>query len=455
MHNLKHIQNLYFLGIGGIGMSALARYFYALGKNVSGYDKTASLITNELAKEGIFVMFDDNLSEIPKSFLDKENTLVVYTPAVAKNNSLLKHFQNNGFNLKKRAEVLGQITHATQCLAVAGTHGKTTTSAILGHLMAEANLPVTAFLGGIAENYNSNLIQKGTEISVVEADEFDRSFLQLNPLIVGITSMDADHLDIYEKAESLTEAFTEFADKVPKNGTLLFKKGLPLSGTTVAVDQEADFSAQNIRIENGSYTFDLKTPEATYPDFEFHLPGRHNLFNATLALSMALSYGVAPEKLKLGLATFRGVKRRFSYKIKTSDFVFIDDYAHHPAEIESVFQTVEEMYPEQKNMVIFQPHLYSRTRDFADEFASALEKFDEVILLDIYPAREEPITGVSSQWLLDKINHHHKKLIAKETIGKTILESSASVVLMLGAGDIGNEIESVKGELLTKKIIAN
>ena len=455
MYNLNNIQHFYFLGIGGIGMSALARYFNALGKNVSGYDKTPSSITKALNENGIPVLFNDAISEIPSTFLDKENTLVVYTPAVAKDNKLLNYFKDNGFHLKKRAEVLGLITQSTQCLAVAGTHGKTTTSAILGHLMAEAHFSVTAFLGGIAENYDTNLILKGSDISVVEADEFDRSFLQLNPLIIGITSMDADHLDIYEKAESLTEAFSEFAQKVPKNGTLLFKKGLPLTGLTVAVDEDADYSAQRIRIENGAYLFDLKTPESTYTDFQFHLPGRHNLFNATLALAMALRYGANEEQLKKGLATFKGVKRRFSYSIKTQDFVLIDDYAHHPTEIESVYQTVKEMYAGQQNLVVFQPHLFSRTRDFVDDFAAALSQFDEVVLLDIYPARETPIEGVTSKWLLDKIHNDDKKLIKKEAITDTILQSDTKVVLMLGAGDIGNEVDIVKQNILKIKTVAS
>lgn len=447
MKDFKDIQNFFFIGIGGIGMSALARYFSGSGKAVSGYDKTPSDITLALQEEGILTIFTDDVEKIPTQFTDKKNTLVIYTPAIPTNNVLLNYFKNQGFILKKRAEVLGLITANTTCLAVAGTHGKTTTSAILGHLLAVSKAPVTAFMGGVAENYNSNLIQNGNEVTVVEADEFDRSFLQLQPFIAGITSMDADHLDIYQEAKSLEDAFHAFADLVPTEGVLLHKKGLPLSGKTVAVAQDADYFATNIHIENGAYVFDLKTPEEIVKGFRFHLPGRHNLFNATLALAMAICYGISAEKLKPALESFRGVKRRFSYKIKTENLVLIDDYAHHPAEIDAVYQAVKEMYPNRRNLVVFQPHLFSRTRDFSDAFAESLSQFDEVFLLDIYPARELPISGITSEWLLQKINISDKRRIEKNQIAAAIIDSKATVILMLGAGDIGVEVEDVKNKL--------
>ena len=448
MNRFKNIQNCYFLGIGGIGISAFARYFHAGGYMVCGYDKTPSELTKALIEEGIAVDYEDDFNKVPGNFSDKEKTLVVYTPAVPNDNAILNAFKNQGFTLKKRAELLGLITKNTKCLAVAGTHGKTTTSAILGHLLAASKAPVTAFLGGVAENYNSNLIQNGKNVTVVEADEFDRSFLQLRPFIAGITSMDADHLDIYQEARSLEDAFQSFAKLVPAEGTLLYKKRLPLSGKSVAVDDKAAYYATNIRIENGTYIFDLKTPEELVKGFRFHLPGRHNLFNATLALAMAICYGISAEKLKPALESFQGVKRRFSYKIKTENLVLIDDYAHHPAEIDAVYQALEEMYPNKKNLVVFQPHLYSRTRDFATDFAKSLSQFDEVLLLDIYPTRELPIPGITSAWLLDKMTLQNKKQIEKNKIAEAVLASDAEIIVLLGAGNIGEEVENVKIELL-------
>src|SRR5690554_1294812 len=429
-------------------MSALARYFHAGGYSVCGYDKTPSDLTKSLVEEGIAVDYEDDFTKVSDNFLDRDKTLVVYTPAIPKDNSILNAFKNQGFTLKRRAEVLGLVTKSTKCLAVAGTHGKTTTSAILGHLLASTQVPMTAFLGGVAENYNSNLILKGNDVTVVEADEFDRSFLQLHPFIAGITSMDADHLDIYQEANSLKDAFQSFANLVPAEGTLLHKKGLPLSGKTVAVDESADFYATNIRIENGTYIFDLKTPIELVKGFRFYLPGRHNLFNATLAMAMAICCGISAEKLKPALESFRGVKRRFSYKIRTENLVLIDDYAHHPAEIDAVFDALKELYPNRKNLVVFQPHLFSRTRDFGDAFAESLSRFDEVFLLDIYPARELPIPGVTSAWLLEKMTLQNKKQIEKNNIAEAVMASQAEIIVLLGAGNIGEEVEKVKIELL-------
>ena len=442
--NLKNIHNVYFVGIGGIGMSAIARYFTANGKNVAGYDKTPSQITEDLKVLGVEIHFEDALKSIPISFLNKEKTLVVYTPAISKDHTELNYFVNNKFSVLKRAEVLGEITETTFCLGVSGTHGKTTTSSILGHIMAEVK--ATSFLGGIAENYNSNLILGEDKISVVEADEFDRSFLQLSPNIACVTSMDADHLDIYENPEALIESFVEFSNKV--SDTLIVAKGLPLKGLTYAVNEEADYKAFNLKIESGRYIFDVKTPSSEIKNIEFHLPGKHNVMNALAALAMADVYGIPLENIKKSLVTFKGVKRRFSYKIKTDNFVLIDDYAHHPTEINAVENSVREMYPNQQILVVFQPHLFSRTRDFIDDFATALTKFDDILLLDIYPAREIPISGVNSNWLLNKIENKQKKLTQKNNLVKDIKNSSAKVVVMLGAGDIGVMINEVTKELL-------
>ena len=445
--NLNSIHNIYFIGIGGIGMSALARYFVVEGKQVAGYDKTQTELTNELEVLGIEVHFKDNIDNISENFLNPKETLVVYTPAIPKGHSELSYFRNNDFQVLKRSQVLGLITENTYCLAVAGTHGKTTTTSILGHLLAECGVEVTAFLGGITENYNSNLILKGSKVTVVEADEFDRSFLTLSPDLACITSMDADHLDIYGKKEALEDSFRDFAKRLKPNGKLFIKKGLPISGITYAVDEDADYSAINIRIKDGSYVFDVKTPSQHIKDFLFNLQGRHNLSNALIALAMAVELGCAPYSLASALASYKGVKRRFTYQIKTEELVFIDDYAHHPEEINAVHQAVREMYPNKEVLVVFQPHLFSRTRDFIDEFAKSLSQFDSVLLLEIYPARELPIDGVNSSWLLSKINNPNKALIEKRDIVSEIKKSSAQVIITLGAGDIGVEVNNIKEQL--------
>ena len=446
--NLETINNVYFIGIGGIGMSALARYFHANNKHVSGYDKTQTEITDTLSDSGISIQFIDSVANLDVNVLKPNNTLIVYTPAIPEDHKQLLYFNNNHYRVLKRAAVLGLITENTYCLAVAGTHGKTTTTSILGHLLNDCNVPVTAFLGGISENYNSNLIINGTQVTVVEADEFDRSFLTLSPDLAGITSMDADHLDIYGDAESLKHSFEDFSKRIKKSGKLFIKNGLPLQGITYGLEDESDYSAYNIKIENGAYVFDVRTPKATIENIQFNLPGRHNLSNALIALAMAVEYGCPHQQLAKALASYKGVKRRFSYHIKTDKLVYIDDYAHHPEEINAVNQAVREMYPNQKVLAIFQPHLFSRTQDFSDEFAESLSQFDEVLLLDIYPARELPIKGVNSKWLMSKIQNENKKLISKEAIISNIIESDAKIILTIGAGDIGEEVKYIKQSLL-------
>ena len=447
--NLNQIHNVYFIGIGGIGMSALARYFKSIGKNVSGYDKTETELTNELIESGIDVHFKDEIGLIPTDYYI-ENTLVVITPAVPTTHSQWNYFLEREFIVKKRAEVLGLITKDTFCFAVAGTHGKTTTSSILGHILYQSGADVTSFLGGIVENYNSNLIGTGKTITVVEADEFDRSFLHLYPNIACVTSMDADHLDIYGDSAAIEASFLEFANKITDKRKLFITKDLDLEGVTVAVNENADYKAFNVRIENGNYVFNVQTPTEVISDLQFGLPGKHNLTNALMALAMAKTFGTSNDAIAAALKSFKGIKRRFSYQIKESNIVYIDDYAHHPTEIDAVFQALSELYPSQKVLAIFQPHLFSRTKDFGDGFAESLSKFDEVLLLDIYPARELPIEGITSGWLLDKMTNKDKKVVSKNDLITEILKSDAKIIVTIGAGDIGELVPSIKQALQNK-----
>ena len=444
--NLNQIHNVYFIGIGGIGMSALARYFQNIGKNVSGYDKTSTMLTDELIAAGMSIHFEDNINLIPADYYI-ENTLVIITPAVPVSHSEWNYFLERDYVVKKRAEVLGIITKDTFCFAVAGTHGKTTTSSILGHILYESGADVTAFLGGIVENYHSNLIGNGKTVTVVEADEFDRSFLHLHPDIACITSMDADHLDIYGDKAAIEDSFKEFADKVENKNNLFVPKGLSLEALTIGIDEESTFKAFNIRIENGYYVFDVQTPTEIIKDLQFGLPGRHNLMNALMALAMAKTIGTPTSSIAKALASFQGIQRRFSYQIKTDDLVYIDDYAHHPTEINAVHQAVRELYPNEKVLAVFQPHLFSRTKDFADDFAKSLSQFDEILLLDIYPARELPMVGVTASWLLSKIDNSQKKLVTKEELIEEIHASKAKIKVTIGAGDIGELVPKIKQAL--------
>ncbi len=445
--SLKQIHNVYFIGIGGIGMSALARYFKLVGKNVAGYDKVQTPLTQELTGLGIDIHYSDTIDLVPKVYVNQKTTLIVYTPAVPPDHSEYRYFLKNGFEIKKRSEVLGLITKDTFCFAVAGTHGKTTTSSILAHLLKETGTPLTAFLGGISEDFNSNFLFEGTDYSVVEADEFDRSFLRLSPNVACVTSMDADHLDIYGNHNELKKAFEEFATRLKPGGILFVRNGLPLKGTTYGIEDDSDYCIRNLRIEQGTYIFDLRTPEATLSEVKFNKPGRHNLLNGLVAFAMAVQAGSSLFDLAEALETFKGVQRRFSYKIKEENFMFIDDYAHHPTEINAIFDAVTEMHPNKKVLVIFQPHLFSRTRDFADGFAQSLSKFDSILLLDIYPAREKSIKGITSDWLLKKIRNPNKKLIKKSGLINEIKEQKPEVLITMGAGDIGLEVSKIKKEL--------
>ncbi len=443
--NIEKIHNVYFIGIGGIGMSAIAKYFKSNGKNVAGYDRISTNITNSLQENGMNVHFNDSIKLIPSEFKNSAECMIVYTPAIPKNHSEFRYFTENNFIILKRAEVLGEITKDTFCFAVAGTHGKTTTSTILGHILKDSGIDATSFLGGVSENYNSNLILGGNDISVVEADEYDRSFLNLSPNIACITSMDADHLDIYGEQGALETSFIEFSDKV--SDTLIVKKGLQIKGITYGLDEEADYDAKNLKIENGAYIFDVQTPSDYIENIKINIPGKHNVLNTVAALAMANNYGVSLQSIAKALLTFKGIKRRFTYVIKTENMVLIDDYAHHPTEINAVVDSVHELYPTKKVLGIFQPHLFSRTKDFAVDFANSLARFDELILLDIYPARELPVKGITAEWLLDKISIKNKQVSSKEKLVENILKSKSQVIVMIGAGDIGDLVDLIKNKI--------
>ncbi|WP_372973332.1 UDP-N-acetylmuramate--L-alanine ligase [Muriicola sp.] len=444
--NRFDFHKVYFIGIGGIGMSALARYFLFQNMAVAGYDKTPTPLTRELEAQGIDIHFADDLSLVPASFLDPADTLIVYTPAVPKDHQEWNYFTDRGFRVQKRSEVLGLITRDTFCFAVAGTHGKTTTSSILAHLLKETGTPITAFLGGISEDFNSNFICEGDKYSVVEADEFDRSFLRLHPDIACITSMDADHLDIYGDRDSMRTSFLEFASRLKPDGKLFVRNGLPLEGITYGIEDDSDYCIRNIKIEHGTYIFDLGTPERTLEGVRFNKPGRHNLLNGLVAFAMAIQVNPPLDRLVKALETFKGVQRRFSYKIRQDDLIFIDDYAHHPTEIDAVLDAIREMHPGKKILAVFQPHLFSRTRDFMEDFANSLSGFDSILLLDIYPAREKPIPGITSQVLLEQIANPDKKLVSKQDLAQEIKARNPEILVTLGAGDIGLEADSLKRE---------
>ena len=443
MLSLDHIERIYFLGIGGIGMSALARYFAAKDYEVAGYDRNQSEICISLENASCSISYDDALTTIPESFEQSENTLVVYTPAIPKTNRLLKYFTDKGFALCKRAEILGAITRNNQCLAIAGTHGKTTISSMLAYVLSDNQVDCSAFLGGIATDFDSNLRIGSDDMAVVEADEFDRSFLQLSPNWALISSMDPDHLDIYGTAKHLEESFQLFSDKV-EDGNLIAKEGLNVSSKyTYALGSDtADFSAKNIRVEEGAYHFDIVYPKGICENVITGLPGIHNVENALAAFAMAYFQGVSSSGIVASIASFSGVKRRFECHIKTDHQVYIDDYAHHPKEIEVAIQSARDLYPNKELTIIFQPHLFTRTRDFMDDFATALSAADKVMLLDVYPARELPIEGVSAQVLLEKITCKEKGLYSKSEFPKVITETE--VLMTLGAGDIDVLIQPIK-----------
>lgn len=428
-------RNIYFIGIGGIGMSAIARYYNAKGYAVSGYDKTPSPLTEALEREGIKVHYEDNISYVPQNV---EDTLVVYTPAVPKDMGELVYVQEKGYRVIKRSRMLGEITRGQRCMAVAGTHGKTTTSTLTSHLFTASGEGCSAFLGGISKNYDSNLLISTNNVVVAEADEFDRSFLQLYPEIAVITSMDADHLDIYGDEAHIREAFKAFASQV--SGTVIARYGLNITSSdtkacikTYAIgNPEADFYAE--LLEDGH--FNLHYPSGVIEDCVVGIPGWVNIENAVGASAIALTYGIAPEKIKEALATFSGVKRRFDLQVRKPGCIYMDDYAHHPEEISAALSSIRNSYPDMKLTAVFQPHLYTRTRDFAPEFAQALSKADKLILLDIYPAREEPIPGVTSEIIFKDVTCPEKILLRRSELMDYLADEPVELLVTLGAGDI-------------------
>ncbi len=440
-------NNVFFIGIGGIGMSALARHMVSLGKSVYGYDKTVSTLTSELEDLGVEIVFDWSCDVIPKSCLIAEDTLVIYTPAIPQEHPQLTYFLSQGFTVCKRSEILGFLSSDSYCIAIGGTHGKTTTTTLLAHLLKSNNSSFTAFLGGVSENYQTNYINSGDEYMLVEADEYDRSFLTLRADMACVTSMDADHLDIYHTESDLKASFVEFAEKIQNPKTLFHHIDLPLNGQTYGVASPANYRSEITTIADGSYVFDLIHPKGRLNQLKAVLPGRHNLANTTAACAMAIQLGCSESAIREGLQTFLGIQRRFSYRLKSTDFTLIDDYAHHPSEITAIHQAVAEMYPNRGTAVVFQPHLFSRTRDFAKQFSAALSLFDHVFLLPIYPAREKPIPGVTSEWLLSLIDNDQKAVISKSDIASVLSRSKATVGLLLGAGDIGLEVDNIVSQL--------
>ena len=445
--NLDKIDNIFFIGIGGMGMSSLAEYFINENKYVGGYDRDISENTDRLQKLGIEILFHDSFDRVNSKFLNKENTLIVYTPAIPASNNILSEFRGNKFTAVKRAELLGLVVNKGKCIAIAGTHGKTTTTCILAHLLNSSNIPTTSFIGGISENYNSNFLYNENQLFLVEADEYDKSFLNLSPDYACITSIDPDHLDIYNDFRGVQSGFNSFIDNIKSDGFLIVQENLDYNYPKYGLSHNSDYSIENIRIHDGSYLFDIVTPEKNYENLKFSIPGKHNLMNALVAFVISIKLGCEFNLLKSALESFKGVKRRFTYHIRTKNRIYIDDYAHHPKEINSVYEALKEIYPEQDILVAFQPHLFTRTRDFVEEFADSLSQFDAVLLLDIYPARETPIDGVSSSWLLDKINSPIKKLVDKSDLSLEILNQNMKINVTLGAGDIGDECMNIKKTL--------
>jgi UDP-N-acetylmuramate--alanine ligase len=450
VHKLDTIKNIYFIGIGGIGMSALARYFVSKGCKVSGYDKTETILTQALTELGIQIHYEDNIN-----LIDANANVVVYTPAIPESHSELTYFRNNGYEVVKRSDVLGWITEGTVNICVAGTHGKTTVSTMIAHVLRDSGHGCTAFLGGIAANYNTNFWSSDNNVVVVEADEYDRSFLKLNPSVAVITSMDADHLDIYKTAEAFEDAFVSFSKKVKPNGLLLAKKGLAREASfdasllvTYHLNGEgAGIYAKDITVVDGAYVFTAVGPNWTIENLVLHMGGLHNIENALVAIAVAMHLGVEPQKIKAALANFAGVKRRFEYLVKTEDQVLIDDYAHHPAELAALITGVRSLYPTSKLTLVFQPHLFSRTQDLCDGFAASLSAADEVVLLPIYPARELPIPGVTSEMIIEKMTHNYVVLLEKEAVSAWVKKQQPKLLVMAGAGDIDVLIRNIKNDL--------
>ena len=456
---MNNINSVYFIGIGGIGMSNLARYFLSKGKMVGGYDRTETSLTKELVKEGANIHYIDSKDLIPIAFTDKAHTLVVYTPAIPSDSVELNYFKQNGFDLHKRAEVLGLITKQSKALCCAGTHGKTTTSSMLAHILRQSHLDCNAFLGGILRNYDNNLLLSDkSEYTVVEADEYDRSFHWLHPYMALITSVDPDHLDIYGTEQAYLESFEKFTSLIQSGGALVIKHNIKLQPRLkedvrlyTYSEEKGDFHAQNIRIGNGEIYFDFVTPKETITNIKLGVPVKINIENSVGAMALAWLNGATPDELRKGISTFQGAKRRFEFILKTDKIVMIDDYAHHPQELAASITSVKALYPDRKVTGVFQPHLYSRTKDFAPDFARSLSLLDELILLDIYPAREKPIEGVTSEIIFNKVTCP-KTMCSKEQLLDLIAsKNDIEVLLTVGAGDIDQLLIPIK-EILERKI---
>ena len=447
-------NNIYFIGIGGIGMSAIARYYKFKGYNVGGYDRTPSDLTRELEKQGIAVHYDDDITRIPTRV---EDTLVVYTPAVPEDLKELRYVKENGYRVIKRSRMLGEITEGQKCLAVAGTHGKTTTSTLIAHILTDCGEGCSAFLGGISKNYGTNLLMSENKVVVAEADEFDRSFLQLHPDIAVISAMDADHLDIYGDLAHVQEAFRQFASQT--KDTLILKHGLPITSSDTGAkiltyhynDISADFHAENMHIDAlGHFTYDLHHPGGVISGIRVGTLGWVNVENSVAAAAVCLCHGVSPDAIRKAIGSFQGAQRRLDEHVNTPGLTYIDDYAHHPKELSTAISSIREIFPGRKLTGIFQPHLYTRTRDFAPEFAKALSALDEVILLDIYPAREEPIPGITSEIIYKDITAPRKMLIKKEELMSVLEKETPDVLITFGAGNIDRFIEPIKQMLLAR-----
>lgn len=451
-------KNFYFLGIGGIGMSAIARYFNAKGFNVAGYDRKRSKLCEELEAEGIAIHYEDKVEAIADAFKNKQDTLVVYTPAIPAEHSEFQYFKQNGFTIQKRAQVLGEVTRMERGLCVSGTHGKTTTSTMLAHLLKQSHVDCNAFLGGISKNYTSNLLLSDkSDLVVIEADEFDRSFHHLTPYMAVVTAVDADHLDIYGTYEAYLESFAHFTSLIQPNGCLIIKKGIALKPRlqnnvklyTYSGTEKADFYAKNIRIGNGTIIFDFVTPSETVTNIKLGVPVLINVENSVAAMALAWLNGVTANELRSGMASYSGIRRRFETWLKSDKLTIIDDYAHHPAELEASIKSVKALYADKKVLGVFQPHLYTRTRDFYKEFAAALSHLDEAVLVEIYPAREQPIAGISSKTIYDEITCP-KCLTTKAELIEILKKEQFDVLLTLGAGDIDTYLPKIVAELQTK-----
>ena len=458
MINTKNIKAVYFVGAGGIGMSAIARYFISRGLVVGGYDRNPTELTRRLEKEGVLMHYEENIDEIPHACMNPDSCLVVYTPAIPESHKELTYFREHGFEVQKRAQVLGTLTREMKGLCVAGTHGKTTTSTMCAHILHQSHLDCNAFLGGIAKNYGTNYIFSQSEYVVIEADEYDRSFHWLHPYMTVITATDPDHLDIYGTKEAYLESFRHYTELIQPEGALIIHRGLEMKESLQPGVRrydyslsEGDFHAENIRMENGGITFDFISPIENVRNVELGQPVPINIENGIAAMAMAQLAGCTPQELRVGMVSFSGVDRRFDFKIKTSQLVFLSDYAHHPQEIYQSARSMRELYRDRHITAIFQPHLYSRTRDFYPEFASALSQLDEVIITDIYPAREEPIEGVTSKLIYDRLAPNvEKQLITKDDVIPLVKSRSFDVLIVLGAGDLDEMVPQIANILKRK-----